>query len=446
MAFIPGGPEDIKQCSFSSCGKKLVTAEENFLKVWNVEKRELLVQTEKRSDHLDRYHFSCCNKYILESSLINDTLVVRDSTTLEELLTLHQDCFEKCPDGNQITYLVNKDAIYTGHYHLFADEVVVIAHADSFTWKNRKCQISSCASTLIIYDFINRERADMFQIDCLPVGTEVDCISKLDGTNFLLSLYSKYIVVLSLETSEKSSVVSHYSPNTSFEVTLSPDPLYVASCYNEYNVLTIRSVDNGETLETVELQKPPEACWWSELYLWVVCKGALVRFSYDSTHSKVLGSGRDVCPLTFYRVLEFGENVFVFKGNDNMITILKICDNMPFIQKIGNPLFHKVAISKDGCAVILFYKEKTEYATIYLQYQVWEFTPECCWELHLDGKIETKYCYFSIDWLSLTGTRSCRRLMWVMKDGGTSIVFFFDFTSRGLDNLYLPGTPRYTWY
>ena len=48
----------------------------------------------------------------------------------------------------------------------------------------------------------------------------------------------------------------------------------------------------------------------SELYLWVVCKGVLVRFPYDSTHSKVLGSGREVCPLTFYRVLGFGEGVF----------------------------------------------------------------------------------------------------------------------------------------
>ena len=47
VAFIPGGPEDIKHCSCSSCGKKLVTAEENFLKVWDVEKRELLVQVEE---------------------------------------------------------------------------------------------------------------------------------------------------------------------------------------------------------------------------------------------------------------------------------------------------------------------------------------------------------------------------------------------------------------
>ena len=443
--FIPGGPEDIKLCSFSSCGKKLVTAEENFLKVWNVEKKELLVQVEKRYDSFHRYHFSCWNKYILESSLINDTLVVRDSTTLEEFLTLDQDCFEKCPDSYQISYLVNKDVIDTRHYHLSADEVVVIAHADSFTWENRKCQILSCASTLFIYDFINRERVDRFQIDGLPIDTMIDCISKLDGTNFLLSLDFSDIVVLSLETSEESSVVSYVFPDdTSFEVTLSPDALFVACCYYEYKVLTIRSVDNEETLDTVELQKPPEACWWSELYLWVVCEDVLIRFSYYSSHSKVLGSGREVCPLTFYRVLGFGEGVFVFKENNNMITILKICDNIPFIQKIGNPLFGKVAISIDGCAV-LFFKEQTEDATIHLQYQLWEFTPESGWELHLDGKIGTKLCELSMNWLSLTGTQSCRRSECVLEDRGTAILSFFDFTSRKLYeySLHLPNTTKY---
>ena len=438
VAFIPGGPEDIEHCSFSSCGKKLVTVEENFLKVWDVEKRELLVQVEKHYERFDCYYFSSCNNYILESN--GSKLVVRDSTTLEEFLTLREDCSEKCPDSYQISYLVNKNLAYTRYYHLSADEVVVIAHADSFTWKNRKCQILSYASTLFIYDFINRERVDRFQIDCLPVDTKIDCISKLDGTNFLLSLDFCAIVVLSLETSEESSVVSYVFPHdTSFEVTLSPDHLYVACRYDEYNVLTIRSVVNGETLETVKLQKPPEACWWSELYLWMVCEGALVGFPYYSGHSKVLGSGREVCPLTFFGVLGFGEGVFVFTGNDNMITILKICDNMPFIQKISNPLFGEVAISKDGCAV-LFFDEQTEDATIHLPYQLWEFTPESGWELHLDGEIGKKLCELSMDWLSLTGTQSCRRLMYVLKDRGTAILSFFDFTSRELYeySLHLP--------
>ena len=415
--------------------------------MWDVEKRELLVQVEKHYEPFHCYHFSCCNNYILESNPYH-TLVVRDSTTLEEFPTLDQDYFEKCPDGYQITYLVNENVRYTRHYHLSADELVVIAHADSFTWKNRKCQISSCGSTLFIYDFINRERVDTFQIDCLPAGTLIDRIPKLDETNFFLCLDEINMVVLSLETSKESCVVSYIFPDTSFEVTLSPDALYVACCYNEYNVLTIRSVDNGETLETVELHKRPEACWWSELYLWVFCKGVLVRFSYNFTHSKVLGSGREVCPLTFHRVLGFGEGVFVFTGNDNMITILKICDNMPFIQKIGNQLFEKVAISKDGCAVILLsYRDESEYFTIHLQYQVWEFTPESCWELHLDRKIEdielkTGLYEFRTGWFSLIGTQSCRRLVCALNDRdlGTAFLSFFDFTSKELYELYIPST------
>ena len=259
VAFIPGGPEDIKQCSFSSCGKKLVTAEEKFLKVWNVEKRELLVQVKKRYVH-HRYNFSSCNKYILECSKYELKLVARDSTTLEEFLTLDQVCPEKCLDSSQITFLVSHRPSVTRHYHLSADDVVAITPAESFTWKNRKCQILSCSTTLIVYDVINREVIDRFQIDCLPAGTDIHCISKLGGTNFLLSRDSMHKVVLSLETSEESSVVSYVFPHASFQATLSPDHLYVACCYYDYNALTIRSVDNGETLETVELQKPPEAC------------------------------------------------------------------------------------------------------------------------------------------------------------------------------------------
>ena len=133
---------------------------------------------------------------------------------------------------------------------------------------------------------------DRFQIDCLPAGTKICCISKLDGTNFLLSLYERNIVALSLESPKESSVVSYAFPHTSFQVALSPDHLYVACCYYDHNVVTIRSVDNGETLETVELKKQPKACWWPKLYLWVVYEGGVVRFPYYSEHSKVLGSGR----------------------------------------------------------------------------------------------------------------------------------------------------------
>ena len=123
--------------------------------MWDVEKRELFVQVEKRYVPLHTYYFSSCNKYILEFNW--SKLVVRDSTTLEEFQTLGQVCCEKCPDSNQFMFLVRGSMSGTGHYHLSADEVVAVTPAESFTWRNRKCQISSCSSTLIVYDLTNRE-------------------------------------------------------------------------------------------------------------------------------------------------------------------------------------------------------------------------------------------------------------------------------------------------
>ena len=430
VAFIPGGPEDIKHCSFSSCGKKLVTAEENFLKVWNVEKRELVVQIEKRYDPLYRYYFSSCNKYILEFNPLE--YVVRDSNTLEKVQTLDQVCSKKCPDSDQIMFSVSDGIGVTTLYHFSVNEIVVINPAETFTWRNRGCQILSCSSTLIVYDFKNCEVIDRFQVDCLPAGTEICCMSKLDGTNFLLSLDRNHIVVLSLETPEESSVVSYVFPRGSFQVTLSPDHLYVA-CYYKYKVLIIKSVDDRGSLKTVELPKSPEACWWSELYLWVVCEGALVRYPY-STHSKVLGRGREVCPLTFGRVLGFSEGVFVFKGNDNMIIILKIIDNMPFIQKLGYLLFSDAAISKDGCAVLLYHTEDDEdnIDTTCLQYQLWEFTQENDWELLLYETTGIKFHKLILKLLCLTGTQNCRRSMWVGFDmaSASSTLSFYDFSSK----------------
>ena len=430
VAFIPGGPEDIKHYSFSSCGKKLVTAEEKFLKVWDVEKRELLVQVEKRSDDLDHYYFSSCNKYILDLRL--PKVVVRDSATLKVFLTMDHPSCEECLGSNQITYLVDDRISVTSYYHFSDNEAVGIAPAEPFTWKNRRCQIWSHSSTLIIYDFINREVIDRFQIDCLRAFPHIHSISKLDGTNFLFCLEEKQLIILSLETPEESSVVSYAFPDTLPRVTLSPDHVHVACCYDKYNVLTIRSVDNGETLETVELQKPPKACWWSDLYLWVFCEGEVIRFPYYSTHSKALGSGRAVCPLTSTMILGFGEGVIVFRGNDNMITILKISDNMPFVQKIVDRPFSEAAISKDGCAVLLY--NTTEDDTTYLQYQLWEFTPESKWAFHLDGTIRTEFCKPPVLWMSLTGTQNCRELMWVgLNEFSGLALFFFDFTSRKLN-------------
>jgi hypothetical protein len=190
-------------------------------------------------------------------------------------------------------------------------------------------------------------------------------------------------------------------------------------------------------LETVELQKPPEACWWSELYLWVACEGVLVKFPYYSTHSKVSGSGLEVCSLNFDMILGFHEGVLAtgFRSeSDNMISILKICDDKPFSQKIGDPRlpFNEVAISSDGCAVLL-YKNPTSILQS-LQYQLWEFARESGWKLHFDGNIGKNVQPFLVDWLSLTGTRSSRRSMWVGYDLHIHdrALCSFDFKSREL--------------
>ena len=454
VAFIPSGAEYFLHCSFSSCGKKLVTQEEYFLKLWDVEKKELLVQVE--SDSYTCY-FSSCSKYIVGCQPHTSGLVVRDSTTLKKFLAIDESCSKKCPDSYQIMYLVDRCRRFTRHYHFSTDKVIVSAPVESFTWKNRKCQILSCTSTLIIYDFINREVIDRFQIDCLPSISEFRFISKLDGRNFLLSLNNRQLFIFSLETPEESSVVSYVFPRGWLCATLSPDHLYLACYYVSYNALTIRSVDNGETLQTVELEKSPIAGWWSELYLWVVCEGVLVRFPYSSTNSKVLESGVEICPLTFGRFWHFREGVFVFTGNDNMITILKICDNETFhLQKIGDSLFDSAEMSedvrksafdtvefgKDGCAVLLH--KISRYRTTCFPYKLWEFTLESGWELHFDGTIGTKY---QGDFLSLTGTQNCRRLTLVRLDAVeidvgsvNSTVSVFDFSSRKLYeySLHLP--------
>ena len=114
-------------------------------------------------------------------------------------------------------------------------------------------------------------------------------------------------------------------------------------------------------------------------------------------------------------VLRFSEGVFVFTQYDNYkITILKICDNTPFNQKICDHFLGDVAISNDGCAVLLYHKisEQTEDITTHLQHQLWEFTPESGWELHLDGTIGRKFRKIGLKCLSLAGTQNCRRSLW----------------------------------
>jgi hypothetical protein len=100
--------------------------------------------------------------------------------------------------------------------------------------------------------------------------------------NLFVCLSHDEVFVLSLETPTETSVVRSVYTRDIRCYALSPDNLYVACC-DKNRILEIKSVDNGKILQTVVLKQPPEACWWSEFYLWVVCKGVVVKYPYDST-------------------------------------------------------------------------------------------------------------------------------------------------------------------
>ena len=364
--------------------------------------------------------FSSCNAYIFGIEKVNYNLLILDSTTLKEL-GINNLCFDTCftdKDKFQTFPLqflgTTHTVIQRCHFHLPNGEIIhripVSCCTKSFTWKNRKCvAFSISSSTLVVYDFVNQEVIDRFQIDCLPSGTRIDCVSKLDATNFLVCLNSNLVVILSFTTTEESSVASFVNSVVKC-CTVSPDNVYIACCY-ENCILTIKSVDNGETLQTAVLQHPPEACWWSESYLWVVCRGVVVKYSYDLSSTTVLGNDLEECNINFREVLKFAEGVLVvYLNNKTEISIFKIYNEKLCSQQIPDSVFavSSVSISSDGCAVLLYGRSSSDY-------QLWEAECENRWELHSADRLD-KPCTIGVDWLYLSGTQNRRISMWLTHD------------------------------
>ena len=432
LEFIPHDPDEFRSCSFSSCGSKLVTAIE-FIEVWDVKKKDLLVKVQDTPEQGCCF-FSSCNTLILK--LTRSKLCSRDSRTLQ-ILSIHNRCSKKCLTNDvnfQIIPVVNiweyaKFLTFSElvHFHLTTGKIAVaVSNSISrkpFQWKGRTCLLFLHYPFISLLDVIRQELIYRFR------WRSFDFPIKLDGTNFLFFFMHRHAMVVSFQTLQEHTVESIKMWWLKC-VCVSPDNLYVACCYGN-GVLTITNVENGVTVQTFQLQQFPEACWWSELFLFVVCRDVVVKFSYDSVRTNVLGNCVEECAINVDYVLESGKGVVVFHG-ERKISILKICDNKLFYQQGLCPLLigqsGHVTISSDGCAISL---KRTSPARVF---ELWEFSPETGWEL---DTTERSFDY-DFDCLSLTGTRNSRTLLGCTIKDFVRYYHLFDFSTRELSNILPP--------
>ena len=399
--------------------------------MWDVRKKVLLKEVQTQPFHADDYCFIKGNPYILGLRGLPGKFALWISTTLEKQ-DVNNICCDPCLTYNDNIQIIShpflfsdSDSIATRHFHLPNGEIVVITNKNCskpFTWKGRKCVIFSTSFPSIVYDVIKQEVVDTFRIDCLPcvLSARINWMSKLDGTNFLICFNDNQVILLSFESNPVEPSVAPFVNSAAVQCApVSADNLYVVRCYENY-ILGIYSVNNGKLLQTVELKQSPVHCWWSELYLLVVCEDVVVKFPYDSSDTNVLGNNLEECSINFDSVLEFSEGVLVI--NKNMkISILKISNEKLCPQKIPDHDFFfiepYVAVSSDGCAVFL-------YCLCLSDYQLWEVASENRWELISSSKykfyrddddIEMRSLILSHTrfWFFLVGAQNSRRCLWV---------------------------------
>ena len=424
VPFIPLGPDDIDCCSFSPCGMKLVTFETNLVKVWDLEQKNILVQTESKVN-VEHCLWTDCSLYILAwpERPLSDIAILR-GTSLERLDSDRVICAAPClnhEDDYQIISPSRNDAssdtsakFCIRHVHLRSGGICLIANrfcSSPFVWKDRKCVIyliHKCTVT-VVYDYINQEVVELFDINCLPGNCSLYHITYLEETNFFVVSDCNHAFVLSLETSIGSSPDLFMSDNSG-DIrcqALSPDNLYVACCYKNRR-LSIQRVDDGRLSQVIILERPPEACWWSQMFLWVVCKNVVVKYPYNSAQAEVLGNALEDCSLKFERVLKFMYDVLVVRLVDE-VAIFKICNQKLCRQQILDSTFipSSVAISGDGCALLLYSRCKSNY-------QFWEIRSENKWELCTTGELtaESDYYYIEVEWFILTGEKNSCSSIW----------------------------------
>ena len=339
LDFIPHGPDQFRSCSFSSCGTKLVTSHK-FIEVWDVKKKDLLVRVQDTPEYGCCF-FSSCNTSILE--LTGSELCSRDSRTLQKS-GIHRRCSERScltnysnfqiiPFQNELSWSFN---MY--HFHLTTGEIAIgigyYISTKPFRFKGRTCLLFPHYPLISLLDVIRQVLIYSFRIDYESFDdvTLFDFPIKLDGTNFLFFFMHRHAIVVSFETLQEPIVESRYDEERLNCACVSPDNLYIARCCDD-RVLTITNVESGVTVQTVELQHFPKACWWAELFLFVVCRDVVVKFSYDPVRTNVLGNCVEECAIDVSIVLKSRAGVVVFRESVlsalNYISILKICDNKP---------------------------------------------------------------------------------------------------------------------
>ena len=405
VPFITHGPAKILSSSFSSCGTKLVSVEKQSIKVWDVIKKELLTESSHDFELYDSITcFSGCNSYIFLFDCNYDQLNVFDSTALNIVETTRTDtCSTNLDDSIQLisprfsTSLDTAHSLYIGCWQLKTGQNILCTHKHCsvpVVWKGRKCVLTSCGTTtLIVYDYVNKQVIDTFQISSLPSSDSINYIANLGENNFLICSEDTFLFVLSLQTSSEFSAFSFVNDlpyplcrRFSYPIfcALSPDNLYVASIYGS-PILRIMNVDNGKTVQTVAPKQKPIACWWSELYLWVVCEGlVVVKYLYNSKNRIVVGNYAEECSTVCEgEVLKFEEGMLVCNQKKRKIAISKIWHKNLCLQQILDSNLgsvQDVAISADGCAVLL-------YDTCDFCYELWELAIENKWKLHSTGKL-----------------------------------------------------------
>ena len=444
LDFIPHGPDEFRSCSFSSCGTKLVTSHE-FIEVWDVQKKDLLVRVQDTPEHGCCF-FSSCKKLILEFT--GSELCSRDLRTLQKL-DIHHACYKKCLTNDANFQIIPQEKMWKYnprlpdmyHFHLTTGEIAIAISyrifRKPFRFKGRTCLLVSHYPFISLLDVIERVLIHSFSVDRKPFDVSpFDVTLKLDGTNFLF-VTGRHVMVVSFQTLQEPIVEFLYEEGSFKCACVSPDNLYIARYFDNHG-LTITNVESGVTVQTVELQHFPEACWWSELFLFVICRDVVVKFSYDPVRTNVLGNRVEECAINVGDDCKSGKGVVVSRESARKyISILKICDNKLFSQQIIRTgvliLSFATLISSDGCAILL---EVFSPAKVF---ELWEFSTENGWELDTTEDLDDLHCLF------LTGTRNSRTLFGRTDDNDYVL---FDFSSRklskfpplyGIDRVYNVG-------